>query len=81
MPPVSPSNEVFAFSAPAVKGAEITFGLRVAAGMATLHAPRALALDLAAAIAGACGFDLVVRPAKEPKRARPPIRKPGGRLL
>lgn len=56
-----PSNEVFAFSIPVVKGPRVEFALLVAGGMAELHAPRLLAVDLARSLADACGFELVVR--------------------
>lgn len=62
-----PSNEVFAFSIPVVKGTKVDFGLRVTGGLAQMHAERSLVVDFARALADACGFELVVRPLRSTK--------------
>lgn len=50
--------------------------MRVSAGLATMRATRSLAVDFARAIAGACGFELVVKP-RDP---RPPGSSNGRQL-
>lgn len=63
MPPVTPSTELFGFSEPTVKSGEVFVPMRTVGGLAHLHGPQSLLVDLAHAILTATGAVLVRNPA------------------